>query len=187
MEKDLSININLAKNRGESILDRVISFALTIGRILIITTEIIALSAFLYRFSLDKTLVDLNDRINQEEAIIKLLQNNEVRFRNLQDRLSLSSLLLQQGTSLPKYLMDVVSFAPSDMQISNIAVATDAVRIQATAMSVDSLTNFVNKLKTYPSITGVSIDRIDNQTQTSTISVNITAQLKKVKGLTQGT
>lgn len=182
MQKNDSININLAKNRGAPLVDRVINFALSIGRILIILTELIALSAFLYRFTLDRTLVNLHDRIVQKQAIVKLLHDNEVAFRNLQDRLSLSSAIIQQSSQFPKYLTDIIGFAPFDMQISSIAVASDGIRIQATVQSVDSLTNFVNKLKTYPPISTVSLDRIDNKTETATITVSITAFLKIVKG-----
>ena len=181
MVKTSTVSINLAKNRGESFVDRFITFALTIGRVLIIVTELIALGAFLYRFTLDQTLVGLHDTITQQEAVVNLLHSNEVLFRNLQDRLSLASTLSQQNNQQPIYLLDVISFAPSDMAIQSIAVANDAIRIQATAQSVDSLTTFVNKLKAYPPITTVSIDRISNQTQTDIITVSITATLKQPK------
>lgn len=181
MQKTTSININLAKNRGGSLLDRFVGFALTIGRVLVIGTELIALGAFLYRFTLDRTLVDLHDRISQQEAVVKLLHDNEVLFRGIQDRFTLASTLLTQSSQIPKYLSDVRAFAPFDMHIQNIAVASDGIRINATAQSVDSLTVFVNKLKTYSPIQSVSIDRIDNQTSTDTISVSITALLKQSK------
>lgn len=181
MAKATDININLAKNRGESFLDRFIGFALTIGRVLIIVTELIALAAFLYRFTLDRTLSDLHDRITQQEAVVNLLKDNESTFRNIQARLSLANALTKQGNQLPSYLQDVVSFAPVDMNIQTIAVATDAIRIEATVQSVDSLTHFVDKLKLYAPIASVSIDKIDNQTLTGTIIVSITATLKKQK------
>lgn len=181
MQKITSVTINLAKNRGESIVDRFVGFALTIGRVLVIGTELIALSAFLYRFSLDRTLVDLHDRITQQEAIVKLLHDNEVLFRGIQDRLSLASTLLSQSSQIPKYLSDVRAFAPFDMHIQTIAVATDGIRINATTQSVDSLTTFVDKLKAYSPVQSVSLDRIDNQTSTDTITVSITALLKQSK------
>lgn len=183
MQKAPLITINLAKNRGETLADRIIGFALTIGRVLIIGVEVIALGAFLYRFTLDRTLVDLHDRITQQEAVVKLLHDNEVLFRSLQDRLNLAATLVQQSSQLPKYLIDIETFAPFDMNIHAIAVATDGVRIQATVQSVDSLTTFVDKLKAYPPIKSVSLDRIDNQTATSTITVSITALFKTPKGV----
>ncbi len=187
MQKASAININLAKNRGESIVDRVIGFALTIGRVLIIITELIALAAFLYRFTLDRTLVGLHDVISQQDAVVKLLHSNEVLYRGIQDRISIASLLIKQSSTLPKYLIDIEAFAPLDMTIESIAVAPDAVRMQTNTQSVDSLTLFVNKLKAYPPIKSVSIDSVDNQTATNVIRVNITATFKTIpKSLTQG-
>lgn len=179
MPKTTSISINLAKNRGISLTDRLLGFVLTIGRVIIIATELIALGAFIYRFSLDQTLVALHDSISQQVAIVNLLSGNEALFRNMQNRFSLASALLQQGSNQPTYLTDVVSFAPFDMNIQTIAVATDAIRIEATVHSVDSLTTFVNKLKSYKPVASVSIDRISNQTTTDVITVDITANLKQ--------
>lgn len=183
MQKTSSININLAKHRGESFVDRFIRFALTTGRIVVILTEVIALGAFLYRFTLDRTLVDLHDRIQQGQAVVNLLKDNETTFRNLQNRLSLAATLTKEGDTMPKYLTDVISYAPSDMQIHTIAVAPDAIRIEATLQSIDSLSTFVDKLKAYPAVTSVSLDRIANQTETATITVDITALLKQQPGV----
>lgn len=178
MQKPSSVTINLAKNRGETLVDRVIGFALTIGRVLIICTELVALGAFLYRFTLDQTLVGLHDTITQQEAVINLLRDNETKFRGVQDRLQTASILLTQSGELSTYLIDVESFAPSDMNIQNITAATDGIRVQATVQSVDSLTAFVNKLKAYPQVKSVSLDRIDNQTQFATIAFSVTALFK---------
>jgi hypothetical protein len=183
MQKTPDLGINLAKNRGESIVDRFISFALNTGRVLVIGTELIALGAFLYRFSLDQTLVQLHDSVQQQEAIVNLLKDNEKTFRGLQNRLSLSSTLIKQGSIFPKLLSDVFSFAPSDMNIHTLSLAPDGIRVEATVQSVDSLSNFVDKLKAYPAVSGVSLDRVSNQTETATITVDITALLKPIKGV----
>src|SRR6185312_966933 len=103
MQKTSSITINLAKHRGESFVDRFIRFALTTGRVVVILTEVIALGAFLYRFTLDRTLVDLHDRIQQGQAVVNLLKDNETTFRNLQDRLALASTLTKEEDAMPKY------------------------------------------------------------------------------------
>lgn len=185
MQKASGISINLAKNRGESFVDRFVGFALTTGRLLVIITEGIALIAFIYRFSLDRTLVDLHDRITQNEAVVNLLKNNETLFRNLQDRLTLAATLTKQGGQTPTYLTDIVSFATPDMTIRTIDIGTDAIRIEVKVQSVSSLSDFVDKLKAYSPVTAVSLDRIANQTATDTITVNITATLKQQKGTGQ--
>ncbi len=186
MQKAPDITINLAKHSQGDFLERFIGFALTVGRFLIICTEIIALGAFIYRFTLDRMLVDLHDTIVQQQAIVKLLHDNEVVFRNIQTRLHVAAALIQHTNTLPSYTTDVAAFAPSDMNIHTIDVATDAIRIGATVQSVDSLTLFINKLKAYAPIASVSIDRIDNQTETAMITVSITALFKQPKGVAVG-
>ena len=59
------ISINLVKSRKPHFLDRFITWALNAGRLLVIITETVALSAFLFRFGLDREIVDLNDKIKQ--------------------------------------------------------------------------------------------------------------------------
>ena len=46
-------SINLVKKNEKSSVDKFINWTLSIGRLIVIITEIIAISAFLYRFSLD--------------------------------------------------------------------------------------------------------------------------------------
>src|SRR5258706_9366482 len=94
--------INLAKGRGQTFLDRFLNWALSIGRVVVIVTEAVALTAFLYRFNLDRQIIDLHSRINQEQIIVKLLNNNETTFRSLQDRLSLINKLSQQAPERAK-------------------------------------------------------------------------------------
>src|SRR3989344_9329514 len=81
-------SINLYKGKSRNFIDRFILWTLSAGRLIIILTEILALSAFLYRFSLDRNLIDLNDKIKNEEIILNYLKKNEENFRSIQDRLS---------------------------------------------------------------------------------------------------
>ncbi|MDE2025485.1 MAG: hypothetical protein KGJ07_03255, partial [Patescibacteria group bacterium] len=76
--------INLVRGRRPRVLDQFVGWALTIGRVVVILTELIALGAFLYRFGLDRQLVDLHDKIAQEQSIVDLLKQNENSYRNLQ-------------------------------------------------------------------------------------------------------
>lgn len=181
MQKVGGITINLAKGRGESFIDRFIVWALNIGRVVIILTEAIALSAFLYRFSLDRTLVDLHDRIAQEQAVVKLLKNNEDTFRNVQDRLALAKQITTQATQTTKSFQDVISFIPADFVISDITFGTDGVKIQGTTQSIQPISVLVTKLKSYSLVSSVSVDKIENRTATGTFSITISALFKAPK------
>jgi reverse gyrase len=172
-----SPSINLV-GKTESLLDRFVNWALNVGRAVIIVTEIIALTAFLYRFSLDRQLIDLTSKIRNEQAVLNLLKENEEIYRNLQNRLFLASAFGKQGKDRVQLAKDVIDFAPEGLTFNNINITEDRVRISADVSSVSSLSSFVSAIRGYKNIEKVSIDKIENRPSSAVITVSITAQLK---------
>ena len=81
-----TINLLIHTDFDKTFLGKFLRWSLTYGRYIIICTEIIVLLAFIYRFSLDRKITDLNDEIEQKSAIIAANSNFEEQFRNLQFR-----------------------------------------------------------------------------------------------------
>ena len=184
MQKSPMLAVNLAKNRGESFWDRFIAWAMTAGRVIIILTEAIALAAFLYRFSLDQQLVSLHDHISQQKAILDLLKTNEASFRNLQARIALAKDVTDQTTTFTKVFNDITTIIPSDMQVTTFNMTQDNVSLEGTLQSISSLRSLVDTLKAYPQVSSVSIDKIQTNTSTATLSVSLTILLKTPSGTT---
>lgn len=176
MQKN-SASINLLKKQT-SLIDRFITWALTVGRLLVIVTEIVALSAFIYRFSLDRQLIDLHSKIVQEQAIVNYLKDNEKTYRNLQDRLTAATNYSTLGINRFKVFSDIVGFTPKGMSFNNFSLYENRIKIDANVDSVSSLSTFVNSLKNYPAIDTVSIDKIGNKPSSAVITISITATLK---------
>src|SRR5690348_10423161 len=123
--------INLIRGRKPHFLDHFISWALTIGRVVVIATEAIALSAFLYRFGLDRQLVDLRDKIAAEENIVKFLKKNEDTYRNLQGRIALANnILVLQNQTLASY-SDIIRLVPPDLSVQTFLFSQDDMKIEA--------------------------------------------------------
>lgn len=173
-------SINLVKNKV-SILDQFIKWALTIGRGLVIAVEIVALSTFLYRFVLDRQIIDTREKIQQQQAIVEYLKVREEEYRNVQERILLTKDVSPQAPEKTKILGDITSFTPPDMTINSFSISEDSLRITVDVLSISSLTQFVNSLKTYKIIETISVDRIENKSSLSAISVNITCFLRQEK------
>lgn len=173
-------SINLVR-KPENFLDRFINWALNVGRLVVIITELIALTAFLYRFSLDRQLIDLTSKIRSEQAVVNLLKENEQVYRNLQNRLFLASNFGKQGQDKVKLAEDLIGFAPQGLVFNSINIQEERVRISANINSVSILSNFVKSLKTYEKIERVSIDKIENRPASAVITVSITSTLKPDK------
>jgi len=159
MEKK-SVSINLLNNKQGAFVDKFIDWALTIGRLLVILTELIALSAFLYRFSLDRQLIDLHSKIKQEEGIVKTFKNNEDKYRALQDRLALASSFSDNGAAKIKIFQDILNFVPDGVTLGNLVMSENRVSINATTQSTSALDIFTNSLKTYTKIKKLNLDSI---------------------------
>lgn len=173
-----SFSINLAKNQGESFTDRFIAWALTIGRLVVILVESVALGAFLFRFTLDRQLVDLHDKIKSEQAIVSLLASNEKTYRNLQDKLSLiKAIQTATGTQI-KTFDDITSYIPADMTITSTSLSPSGISLDGSTQSILSLSSLISKLKKYPSADSVSLDKIENRVATGSIIFTVTVTFK---------
>lgn len=171
-------SVNLFRLRKKKFLDKFIAWALSLGRVVVILTETIALLAFLYRFSLDRQLVDLHQKIKQKQAIVNLLRNNEDKYRNLQDRLSLAEQLTTTNSKTITTLNEVNALIPTGVTVTSLLFSPSSLKIDASVQSVASLTDFVKALRDYPAISSVSLDRVENKTTNAVILVSLTATLK---------
>lgn len=171
-------SINLLKNNNQT-LEQIVSWVLTIGRVLVIGVELVALGTFLYRFSLDNQIQDIHTKILQEQAIVGALKKNEDTYRNLQDRLSVASNFSNSGAQDLDTYKQVVSFAPIGVSFNSITTQNNRMQIAINANSTVSLSQFINKLKTFKQAEEVSVDRIENKPESATIITTITLTLKQ--------
>ena len=176
MSNNLS-SINFIKNKQIPLFDKFMNWALTAGRLIVIITEIVAVSAFIYRFSLDERLIDLHSAIKQKQTLISLLKQDENKYRNLQDRIVLASSLLEKNVKTNKIVLDIVGLTPQGAKIDNLTFNKDRMTINVNINSVSSLTDFINSLKDYPDIKSISIDNIENKPSVG-LSVTVTVMLK---------
>lgn len=179
-------SINLLRGQEKSFIDKAIEWAFTVGRVLIILTEAVALTAFLYRFTLDYRIIDLRDEIKKKQNIVSLLKDSETNYRNLQDRLAYASALEKEKDDVPSYISEIVRMATGKLIFNNLTIGQTTIRMDANVQSIGSLQSFINELKQYKPIKSVSIDKIENKSSSATIIVVISATLKKAenKGVT---
>lgn len=174
-------SINLINNAQNGFFAEFVNWTLTVGRILVIITEAIALSAFLYRFSLDKKLIDLRSVIKQKQAIIASQKDNEAKYRNLQDRLYLASnfsaLTMERITTL-KYML---SLTPQSMKLTNISLTKENFNITTNVQNMSSIRFYVNSLKKYPKIDTLSLENIEKKPLSNLTVANISGTFKKSK------
>jgi len=183
-----ALTINLIKKKGTPSLDVFIHWAITGGRFLVILTETIALAAFLYRFSLDRQIIDLHDKIKAKSVIVNVLKEQETSYRVLQERLLQANQLSQDVTFTSELFTKITDIAQrNNLSVKTITVTDESFHIELTAINVTNLKNFVNQLQLLKELQEISIDRIENRSATAQILAVVSSQVvspvNKITGL----
>lgn len=172
-------SINLLPKKGESFFTHFFNWTLSVGRLLIILIEFIALATFLSRFSLDMQIVDLHDKIKRDAAMLTQMKPAEENFRNLHTRLALIDTYKTIGTRTPSLFSDIANLGRGSITFKNLTVGPETAKIEAQAVSSASISDFIAALKKHPLVTSVSVDKVENETSKAMITVSITATLTK--------
>lgn len=162
-----NINLLVQKDFDKTLLGKFLRWSLTYGRYIIICTEIIVLLAFIYRFSLDRKITDLNEDIQQKSAIITANAAFEQQFRNLQRRVNHISDLTNQQSQIVALLHHLEQITPVGVQFKSFSYANSVVSVDASADTNSNLALFLYNLKNSSMLTNINIASL-NRSSTGT-------------------
>lgn len=126
---------------------RFLKWLLTIGRYIVIFTELIVILAFLSRFKLDRDLTDLYEEIEAKQAIIQASVDFESDFRFLQKQLSTIQGLRKDQLQTKQLMEEIAALTPIDVYFSDLNITGDKASFTANALSEAGLATFINNLK----------------------------------------
>lgn len=172
-----TINLLTQKEFDKSPLGRLLRWSLSYGRYIIVSTEIIVLLAFIYRFSLDRKITDLNDEIEQKSAIVEANLGFENRFRNLQKRVDQIAILFTNQDLVIQVLKHLEQITPTGIRYASFSFSDNLISINGTANTNTSLSFFITNLKSSPLLTNIDITSLSKKSSTE-ITFMVDAQIK---------
>lgn len=171
------IGINLT-GEGKRLLTRVFAtWTINIGRIIIVTTELIALSALFYRFVIDREIIEIQDLIQNKERLVKSYEQKEKEFRDIQSRLSLVKSLTNPTDKIISALNIIdTQLDNENFEVKQISLNKNVLEIDGLTFSVFTLNTLVEDLKRIDEISSISLEKID--TKESEVEFNLKLNLK---------
>lgn len=127
-------------------LGRIVTWSLSAGRIIVVVTELIVITAFLSRFWLDRNLTDLNDKIAEQQALIKTYQKFETEWVKAQEKLQKVSELSQNSIPMDKDLKAVTGVIPPNIAVSQLTMDTSTVQISGLTAFEGAVDNLIGNL-----------------------------------------
>lgn len=140
-----------------SVWGKILKWALSTGRYIVILTELVVIAAFLSRFKLDKDYSDLGDRITGKKSILTALQNTETRFRRTQNQLTEAKRVID--TSLPAgIILDEISTkVPPGITLKSVVIDAKGSAVSGLAQNDLVLAVFLDRLVN-SELTGLTAD-----------------------------
>lgn len=180
MKKPAPININLVPKDPflVSPIGRFLQWSLTVGRYLVIFTELIVIISFGSRFSLDRRITDLNSEILQKQTIIQSYGDLEPTIREIQKKTE-SYVQVEQKQSLADAFPALSEITPPDVSLTNLTIQPGAVSFSGKTNATTSLNLLINNLVLSNKFSDVSIEKLVSGTaQEPGFSFKINATLK---------
>jgi hypothetical protein len=162
--KKLDITINLVPQDPffETILGRFLKWALSVGRYIVIFTEMIVILSFASRFTLDRMVTDLNSALNQKERVIASYGDLEKKFRFIQKQID-DYQQFKQDSNLVDIFPILNDNIPNNVVFETLLVRPDAINFTGSALSQTALNVLVNNLQLSPYFTEVSVNKIESR------------------------
>lgn len=183
MKKPAAINLNLLPKDPflSSPIGRVLTWALSVGRYLVIFTELVVIVSFATRFSLDRQVTDLNGSIHQKQIIIDSYGELEQNVRDAQKKID-SYLQVQQTVNISDAFGAISQVTPQDIKLSTLTVLPNTITFTGSSPSSVSLNLLINNLQFSPNFTNVVVDRIQTKSdQTPGFTFTIHASIQRDK------
>jgi Tfp pilus assembly protein PilN len=168
-KKDEQINLLPQKGYESSTSGRILAWILTTFRVIVIVTEIIVMIAFLSRFWFDAQNSDLNEKLQQKQAVLAASQEFEMNFKDVQNRLKIYSALTKNQSSYSEILSTITEYLPSDMILTKFSVKDENIEIVTTSSNERSVEQFVVNLATMTQIEDVGLIGISTEPDNPTI------------------
>ncbi len=165
---------------------RLIKWLTTVGRWVIVLTELVVVSAFISRFWLDRKNSDLSETIRQQQSILESTQSFEKEFNSFQQRLKFIRDFYANNLNYDQKIDILINGTPQDLIYKNLSLKQEkGGEISATAslmaFSEDSIINFITNLMLNPDIETVKINQIEKKSQENNYSISFTVTFKNSK------
>lgn len=158
-----AVKINLV-GQPKELIEKIFSeWAINFGRVIIVLTELVALSALGYRFFIDRQIIDLHDKIKTKEAIVATNIRKEDEFRDIQNRLiAIKTYALESDTTVHVLNTVFEKTNSTNFAIEQLSYSKKSIALHGSAFSIFALNDLVSNLKTLSDVRSISVNNLES-------------------------
>lgn len=170
INKTKGINLIPQEEFESSTFGRVLKWALSTFRIMVITTEFIVMSAFLSRFWLDSRNSDLNDELTAKKSQVLAYSEVEKQLRFTQNKIGIAKniYLLPRFSNL---ISDISKLVPVDVTLISMSILDSEIQIKAASYTERSIAQLLINLQSYKSFTDANLSQVSSNIENPLITM----------------
>lgn len=175
-----SINLLPRDEFETSTLGVILEWSLVFGKWAVILTQLIVMGAFLYRFSLDRSLTDIRKSIDKDVAVIKSYEQVERDFNLTQKQVNAAKVAISSQGQLLKIFNDISRITPNEVWYDRVNLSPNSLSLTAYAASIAAFGQFLTLVETDPLFNSVRVGKIESSSaKGAQIQFDIAMELKK--------
>ena len=183
MKKAARVNINLLPKDPffSTVFGKVLRWALSAGRYIVIFTELVVIMSFIARFTLDRQVTDLNNAIEKKRQIILSYGDLEDNMRTVQEKITQYK-QTEQETNIVDTFTNLSTVVPDGIILKELAIRPTSVTITGYTFSQNSFNLLVNNLQLSPDFTNINVGEVQSsEEEEGSIEFTIQADTKVVQ------
>jgi len=170
MPKSKAINLLPQEEFETSVIGRVLKWAMSTFRLIVIITEMVVMGAFLSRFWLDAQNSDLANSIKIRVAQIQSQKDTEDQFRGLQNKLTVFKTIASSPKATDRIDL-VASKLPQEVHLTNLSILDESASIKGVSGSEIGIAQLVANLKAEKTFKKVSLGSISSSEDNPSLTV----------------
>lgn len=174
------INLLPKEDFEHTTLGRIMKWALTTFRFIVIVVEFIVIAGFLFRFWLDVRISDLDDEIKQRTALISSKSSFEQAFRKTQQKTEIYKYLTAPDKLSLSAFTSIINNLPPEAQLITLSREGSVVSLTGATVNEASIATFIANLKNTDSIKSVDLSEITSKDSSPLVEFRLTMEVAGV-------
>lgn len=177
-----NINFLTKDELSKSVLGRFLKWAMSVGRLVVILTNLIVIAVIIARFKLDNDLQNLNEELTEKQTVITASQELEQNVRSLQKRLNLISQYQNKGLQPITTLDTLTKIIPLDVAFSELTLQENNLNLTADSYSNSGLATFLSLLKQSGQFEQINLKSVvSDASEKANLQFQLSSQIIKTK------
>jgi len=143
-------------------LGQTLQWSLSVGRYIVMFTELVVVLSFVTRFYLDRQVTDLNQSLQQKQAVVESYGELEEQFREVQTKIA-DYQQVEQQENIVEVFPSLSQVIPNGIELNELVIYPDRVSLSGIVLSQQSLNLLINNLQLSPDFTNVVVNTIESE------------------------